>query len=368
MTRFRPLVCPDANQAMYQRGGKTAVTGKAPELQLTFEHVYLTEPEAARLLQGNRVRRGERVMDPKAQIVGEVIKQLRPPDTLPTPEEARGQFQRMVELLDEPPPGSVEISDLTCPGPATPIPLRLYAPQGTGPRSLLLYLHGGGWMQGGLETHHGACGKLAAWSGCRVLAVDYRLAPEHKFPAGLEDCLAAWRWLVANTAKLNADPERLAIGGDSAGGNLAAAVCQTLVAGGEPAPAAQLLIYPSLDLGGDLPSHRELADAYVLPRIRVQWYTDLYLSAPEQAGDVRASPLRADDLSGQPPAMIVTAGFDPLLDDGCRYAERLEAAGTPVTYREFSGQIHAFISLTRVIPQGNECLREVANWLRARLG
>jgi hypothetical protein len=138
------------------------------------------------------------------------------PDTLPTPEETRGQFQRMVELLDEPPPASVQVSDLTCPGPAGPIPLRLYAPQGTILRSLLLYFHGGGWMQGGLETHHGACGKLAAWSDCLVLAVDYRLAPEHKFPAGLEDCLAAWRWLVANTATLGADPERLAIGGDCA--------------------------------------------------------------------------------------------------------------------------------------------------------
>ena len=182
-------------------------------------------------------------------------------------------------------------------------------------------------MQGGLDTHHGACGKLAAWSGCQVLAVDYRLAPEHKFPAGLEDCLAAWRWLVANTAMLGADPERLAIGGDSAGGNLAAAVCQALV-GGEPAPAAQLLVYPSLDLGWQLPSHRELADAHVLPRIRALWYGDLYLSSLEQAADVRASPLWADDLQGQPAAMIVTAGFDPLLDDGCRYAERLEAAGT----------------------------------------
>ena len=206
------------------------MTGKAPEPQLTFEHVYLTEPEAARLLDGHRIRRGERVMDPKAQIVGEVIKQLRPLDTLPTPDEARGQFRRMVEMLDEPPPSSIQVSDLACPGPAGPIPLRLYSPQGTAPRSLLLYFHGGGWMQGGLETHHGACGKLAAWSGCQVLAVDYRLAPEHKFPAGLEDCLAAWRWLVANTATLGADPGRLAIGGNSAGGNLAAAVCQALAA------------------------------------------------------------------------------------------------------------------------------------------
>jgi acetyl esterase len=344
------------------------VTANLPELPLTIEHLHLSEPEAARLLDGHRLRRGERVMDPKAQIVGEVIKQLRPPDSLPTPEEARGQFRKMVEMLDEPPPASVQVSDLTCPSPAGLIPLRLYTPQGSGARSLLLYFHGGGWMQGGLETHHGACGKLAAWAGCLVLAVDYRLAPEHRFPSGLEVCLAVWRWLVASAATLGADPARLAIGGDSAGSNLAAAVCQALVARSEPAPAAQLLIYPSLDLGWQLPSHQELADAHILPCIRVQWYTDLYLSSPEQAADVRASPLWADDLHGQPAAMIVTAGFDPLLDDGHQYAERLEAAGTPVTYREFPGQIHAFMSLTRVIPQGNECLHEAASWLRSRLG
>ena len=271
-------------------------------------------------------------------------------------------------MLDEPPPSSIQVSDLACPGPAGPIPLRLYAPPGAAPRSLLLYFHGGGWMQGGLETHHGACGKLAAWSDCKVLAVDYRLAPEHKFPAGFDDCLAIWRWLVANTRILGADPEKLAIGGDSAGGNLAAAVCQALAVEGEPTPAAQLLIYPSLELGWNLRSHRELADAHILPRIRVLWYTDLYLGSREQAADVRASPLRTKNLRGQPPAMVVTAGFDPLLDDGRLYAEHLAAAGTPVTYREFPGQIHAFISLTRVIPQGNQCLREAASWLRSRLG
>ncbi len=344
------------------------MTGRANEPQLTLEHVNLTEAAAAQLLNGHRIRRGERVMDPKAQIVGEVIKQLRSPDYLPTPEEGRGQFRKMVELFDEPPPSSVQVSDLTGPGPAGPVPLRLYSPQGPDDAPLLLYFHGGGWMQGGLETHHGACGKLAAWSDCKVLAVDYRLAPEHKFPAGFDDCLAIWRWLVANTRILGADPEKLAIGGDSAGGNLAAAVCQALAVEGEPTPAAQLLIYPSLELGWNLPSHRELADAHILPRIRVLWYTDLYLGSREQAADVRASPLRTKNLRGQPPAMIVTAGFDPLLDDGRLYAEHLAAAGTPVTYREFPGQIHAFISLTRVIPQGNQCLREVASWLRSRLG
>ncbi len=308
-------------------------------------------------------------MDPKAQLVGELIRQQRPPDQLPTPEEARRQFRRMVELFDDPAPASVAISDLACPGPAKPVPLRLYSPKDAsgGPVPLLLFLHGGGWVQGDLDTHQSVCGKLAAWAGCKVIAVDYRLAPEHKFSAGLEDCQAAWRWLCGNAAMLGADPGRLAVGGDSAGGNLAAALCLTMAAEGGPTPAAQLLLYPSLDLGWDLPSHHELAQAFVLPRPRVLWYTEQYLPDPEQASDVRASPLRAGDLQGQPPAMVVTAGFDPLLDDGRLYAERLQSAGVPVTYREFPGQIHAFVSLTRVIPQGDACLREAASWLRSRL-
>lgn len=350
-------------------GTGLAVTKDRDPPRLTLEHAFLGEEEAARLLEGRRIRRGHRLMETKAQIVGELIRQQRPPDQHPAPEEARQQFRRMVELLDTPAPSSVVSADLACPGPAGPVPLRLHAPEGSRdrPLPLLLYLHGGGWVQGDLDTHHHLCGKLAAWAGCRVLAVDYRLSPEHKFPAGLEDCLAAWRWLHAQAGTLGADPARLAVGGDSAGGNLAAALCLTMAAEGGPLPVAQLLIYPSVELGWDLPSHRELADAFVLPRPRVLWYTEQYLAEPAQAADPRASPLRAADLRGQPPAMVLTAGFDPLLDDGRLYAERLEAAGVPVTYREFPGQIHAFVSLTRVIPEGDLGLREAADWLRSRL-
>jgi acetyl esterase len=346
-----------------------AVADNSGASRLALEDAYLSEEEAERLLGGRRLSRGDRVMDPKAQLMGELIRQQRAPDYIPTPTETRQQFRRMVELFDEPPPASVVTSDLSCPGPAGPVPLRLFAPEGDGRRALplLLYLHGGGWVQGDLDTHQGVCGKLAAWAGCKVLAVDYRLAPEHSFPAGLDDCRAAWRWLVGNTDAVGADPERLALGGDSAGGNLAVALCLAMAAEGGPMPAAQMLIYPSLELGWDLPSHRELADAFVLPRPRVLWYTAQYMGERGQVADPLASPLRATDLHGQPPAMIATAGFDPLLDDGRLYAERLEAAGVPVVYREFPGQIHAFVSLTRVIPQGDVCLHELADWLRSRL-
>ena len=220
----------------------------------TLEDAYLGEDEAARLLEGRRIRRGDRVMDPKAQLLGEFIVSLRPPDQLPTPEELRVQFRRMVDLFDGPPPEFVRTRDLTCPGPDGEVPLRLFEPGDAGsPAPLLLYLHGGGWVQGDLDTHRGVCGKLAAWAGCKVLAVHYRLAPEHKFPAGLEDCHAAWRWLAANAEGLGADPARLAIGGDSAGANLTAAVCQIVAGEDGPVPAAQLLIYPRSTSAGSCP-------------------------------------------------------------------------------------------------------------------
>ena len=313
------------------------MTADLPELPLSVEHLHLTEPEAARLLEGRRLRRGERVMDPKAQIVGEVIRQLRPPDSVPTPEEARGQFRKMVELLDEPPPASVRVSDLTCPGPAGPIPLRLYTPDG-GARGLCCCTSTAaagcraGWRPITAPAASSPPGPTAWFSPSITVwrpSTSFRPGSRTAWPPGAGSRPTPPRsaptrrgWRSAATPRAAISPPRSA---------------RLSCACGEPAPAAQLLIYPSLDLGWQLPSHRDLADAYILPRIRVQWYTDLYLSSPEQAADVRASPLWAGDLHGQPAAMIVTAGFDPLLDDGRHYAERLEAAGTPVVYREFPG-------------------------------
>ncbi len=343
------------------------MTGTMPEI--TLDSLFVSEAEARQLVEGWRASRDGRTMDPKAQLVGELVKRLRPLDQLPTPEESRQQFRKMVELMDTAGPELPAVEDLSCPGPAGPLSLRLWRPLAKGhePLPLLFFIHGGGWIQGDLDTHANVCAKLAGWGDCLVLAVDYRLAPADPFPAAVEDCLAVWSWLATEAASLGADPARLAVGGDSAGGNLAAVLCQSAASHGLSLPAAQLLIYPSLELGWDLASHRTHVDAYVLPKIRIDWYTRLYLPNPTLFTDPRVSPLRTPDLAGQPPTMIVTAGFDPLRDDGLIYAGRLAAAGVTVLHREWPGQLHAFVCLTKVIPQGDLALRECADWLQATL-
>jgi len=270
--------------------------------------------------------------------------------------------------MDEPAPSLPRIEDITIPGPAGPVPARLYDPAGrtATPPPALAYFHGGGWVQGDLETHHGLCARLALRSGAIVVAVDYRLAPEHKFPAAVEDCLAAYRWLRSEARAIGADPGRVAVAGDSAGGNLAAVVSQMAASAGGPVPTCQVLIYPALDFALDTPSHQELEDAHIIPRDRVVWYMQQYLTEGDR-GDLRASPLRARDLRGQPPTFVITAGFDPLRDEGQVYADRLRAAGVDVVYREYPGQIHAFVSLTRAIPQGMACTLVIGDYLRERL-
>ncbi|TMQ26804.1 MAG: alpha/beta hydrolase [Candidatus Rokuibacteriota bacterium] len=201
----------------------------------------------------------------------------------------------------------------------------------------------------------------------RCVAVDYRLAPEHKFPAAVEDCLAAYHWLRAHGRDIGADPARVAVAGDSAGGNLSAVVSQLAAAGGTPLPRCQVLIYPAVDFSFDTDSHRDLADGHVIPRDRILWYAEQYLRDEADKADLRASPLRAPRLAGQPPTLIVTAGFDPLRDEGRAYGDRLREAGVAVVYREYPGQIHAFVSLTKAIPQGMACTLEIADYLRRQL-
>jgi acetyl esterase len=326
------------------------------------------EEEALRFLDGHRIRLGSRTMDPKAQIVGEFVKSIRVPGHFPPLPELRQQLRTMVTLMDEPAPALPRVEDIRIPGPAGEIAARVYAPSAGGvPLPTVTYFHGGGWVQGDLETHHGLCARLAKHAGALVVAVDYRLAPEHKFPAAVEDCLAAYRWVRDRGRDIGADPARVAVAGDSAGGNLSAVVSQLAASGAGPVPACQVLIYPAVDFALDTDSHRDLADGHVIPRDRIAWYTEQYLRSPADQADLRASPLRAPSLAGQPPSLIVTAGFDPLRDEGRAYADRLREAGVDVVYREYPGQIHAFVSLTKAIPQGMACTREIAEYLRQRL-
>jgi acetyl esterase len=338
-----------------------------PTLELA--HTLMSEAEALRLLDGHRISRGARIMDPKAQIVGEFVKSIRVPGYFPPLPELREQLRTMVTLLDEPAPALPRVEDIRIPGPAGAIPARVYDPAPGAPvaRPVLAYFHGGGWVQGDLETHHGLCARLAIRSGAIVVAVDYRLAPEHKFPAAVEDCIAAYRWLRTPGALVGADAARVGVGGDSAGGNLSAVVSQDAARSGVPVPTCQVLIYPALDFGSDTASHRDLADGHIIPRDRIVWYTEQYLRGEADRRDLRASPLLAPDLSGQPPALVVTAGFDPLRDEGQAYAARLRAAGVEVVDREYPGQIHAFVSLTRAIPEGLACTHEIADFVRERL-
>jgi acetyl esterase len=337
-----------------------------PKLELA--HTLISEDEALRLLGGHRISLGSRTMDPKAQIVGEFVKSIRVPGVYPPLPELRQQLRTMVTLMDEPAPPLARVEDIRIPGPAGEIPARVYADSvGGAPLPVVAYFHGGGWVQGDLETHHGLCARLAKHAGVLVVAIDYRLAPEHKFPAAVDDCLAAYRWLRAHGRDLDADTARVAVAGDSAGGNLSAVVSQLAASSGTPVPTCQVLIYPAVDFSLETDSHRELAEGHVIPRDRILWYSGQYLRSEADKTDLRAAPLRAQTLAGQPPALIVTAGFDPLRDEGKAYGDRLRKEGIDVVYREYPGEIHAFVSLTKAIPQGMAATLEIAEYLRTRL-
>lgn len=228
-------------------------------------------------------------------------------------------------------------------GPDGELPLRTYRPdQGTLPA--LVYYHGGGWVRGNLDTHDELCRSLAADAGCLVVSVGYRRAPEHPFPAPLEDCYAATEWVADHAAALDVDPGRVAVAGDSAGGNLAAAVSLLARERDGPRLARQALIYPATDHAFDTTSYEENAEGYLLSRRSMQWYWDHYLGSTVHGANPFASPLRAPDLSALPPATVLTCGFDPLRDEGLAYADRLRTAGVDVTVRNYSDAIHAFVS------------------------
>ena len=344
------------------------MTERLTQPKLELSHTAMSEDDALRFLDGHRIRLGSRVMDPKAQIVGEFVKSIRVPGYFPPLPELRQQLRTMVTLMDEPAPAVPRVEDIRIPGPAGPIPARVYASQaGPAVRPAVAYFHGGGWVQGDLETHHGLCARLSRHADAVVVAIDYRLAPEHKFPAAVEDCFAAYRWLRSHGGDIGADMTRVAVAGDSAGGNLSAVVSQLAASAGVPVPTCQALIYPAVDFSLETESHRELADGHIIPRDRIAWYSEQYLSGEADKADLRASPLRVPKVAGQPPTLIVTAGFDPLRDEGHAYAEKLRKAGVDVVYREYPGQIHAFVSLTKAIPQGLTCTLEIAEYLRQRL-
>ena len=254
------------------------------------------------------------------------------------------------------------VEDLRIPGPAGEIPIRVYTPDAPAPRPALVYFHGGGWVVCDLDTHDVVCLAIARRAGAVVVAVDYRLAPEHKFPAAVVDCYAATLWTAANADRLGIDKTRIAVGGDSAGGNLGAVVSLKARDESGPAIALQAMVYPVTDLSSfATPSYQEFATGYQLTKSEMEWFRGHYLRSMEDARHPHASPLLAQDFRGLPPALIITAECDPLRDEGEAYAERLKAAGVPVQCTRYAGMIHPFFSLSGAIPQALDALQEVAD-------
>ena len=277
--------------------------------------------------------------------------------------QARELILGMVALAGEP-ESVARIENRTVPGPAGQIPVRIYTPVGTAPFPVLVYFHGGGWVIGNLDTHDGICRSLANRVGCLVVSVDYRLAPEHPFPAAPEDCYAATRWLAEHAGSLGGDKGRIAVGGDSAGGNLAAVVALMARDRGGPKLAFQLLVYPATDTDFETRSYRENSEGYFLTRADMVWFWNHYAPRDEDRRNPYAAPLRAASLRGLPPALVITAEFDPLCDDGNAYAARLREDGVPVRLSQQDGLIHGFFQMGAVIDRGRASVDEASRALK----
>jgi acetyl esterase len=259
-----------------------------------------------------------------------------------------------------------QVLERSVPGPGGSIPARLYLPSPARPLPALVYFHGGGWVLGDLDHSDALCRSLCDQAGCLVVNVDYRLAPEHRYPAAAEDAGAAVRWVAEHASELGADPDRLAVGGASAGGNLAAVAALKARDLGGPVIAAQALIYPITDHRFDTPSYQRFAAGPLVSRDDMRWYWAQYLEREEQGAEPYASPLRTEDLRGLPPALIVTAECDPLCSEGEAYGERLRQAGVPATSARYDGMVHGFLSMP-ALDKGREAVAFVARWLRERL-
>lgn len=308
-------------------------------------------------------------LDPLAEKFVKQLAALKLPDVHEgTPQQARDTMLLSIPGLGPPEPVA-DVQDRRIAGPHGEIPLRLYVPrqgmaiEGT-PRGAAVFFHGGGWVVGDLATHDHLCRALANAAGCLVVAVDYRLAPEHKFPAAPEDAFAATRWVQSEAASLGIDSRHVAVIGDSAGGNLAAVVSLMCRDRGAPLPALQVLVYPITDYNIETASYRAYAQGYMLSREAMRWFWRQYLSHEADGYEPYASPLRAERLDGLSPALVITAECDPLCDEGDKYAERLQAATVPTRHLRYPGMIHGFLRRLNTFPVAQTALAEIANELQ----
>jgi acetyl esterase len=309
-------------------------------------------------------------LDPDAAAVFKAFQEAgRPPYETVSPAEARELYLKGRVVTNPEPPELKSVQPLAIPSPHGSIPARIYTPmrprKTNGLAPCLVFFHGGGWVIGDLDSHDVVCRKLADEGQLVVISVDYRLAPEHKFPAAVEDAITAARWIADNSRQLDIDASRLTVGGDSAGGNLAAVVAISARDGNGPDIAGQVLIYPAIDFALTHPSHSEPETSILLTHSVIRWFRDHYLTGAADISDWRASPARAGTLIGLPPAYVLTAGADPLRDEGDEYAHRLKEAGVPVTYRTFPGQFHGFFTMGKLLQQANVAAKEIGAWLKA---
>jgi len=309
-------------------------------------------------------------LDPDAASVYKAFQEAgRPAYETLSPQEARDYYLQARLVTNPDPPELKSIGPLSIPAPHGSIPARIYTPktprQTGGLAPCLVFFHGGGWVIGDLDSHDVVCRKLADEGRLIVVSVDYRRAPEHKFPAAVDDAITATGWIAAHAPELGIDPTRLLVGGDSAGGNLAAVVALAARDGNGPAISGQLLIYPATDFALTHASHREPETSIQLTHSVIRWFRDHYLNGAADVHDWRASPARARTLTGLPPAYVLTAGADPLRDEGDEYAQRLKEAGVAITYRTFPGQFHGFFTMGKLLQQANVAASEIGAWLRA---
>src|SRR5712691_8391 len=307
-------------------------------------------------------------LDPQVKTVLDQLASLNgPPIQELGVTEARALLERLA-AIGGPPAEVARVEERTFAGPAGDVPVRIYRPtDDAGPQPVLVWFHGGGWVLGSIEGSDLTCRNLAAQSGVVIVSVGYRLAPEHPYPSGLDDCYAALVWVTATAGDLGVDPDRVAVGGDSAGGNLAAVVALAARDRGGPAVGFQLLVYPVTDALMSYPSVRDNGQGYMLTDDSMKWFIELYLGERGDPKDPLVSPVYADDLSGVPPALVITAEYDPLRDEGAAYGTRLQQDRVAAKVSRYDGMIHGFFSMGAIVDAGRRATAEAADALRGAL-
>ena len=337
-------------------------------LQQTIAKLVMKLPGGilVKMAGGKPVTIRGRTLEPQLQMVMWNGRKAPPLSSLP-PAMAQAAVKETLAAVAAPMEPGVRYEDITLPGPdGNTIPARIYRPDGQDPKApLMVYYHMGGGVVGDVETCHAWCSMIADRVKCPVLSVDYRLAPQHKFPAGIDDCIAAYEWGMRNASKFGAPEGMAAVGGDSMGGNFSAIISQEMQREDKPLPVMQLLIYPAIDLVEEFPSRKDFGETFSLSTDTMNWFMDQYLPEGFNRADPMLSPGQTGSLDGLPPAVVITAGHDPLSDEGDEYAKRLKDAGVPVVHKRYDSLAHAFTAFTAISPGSRKACLEIADMVRS---